>query len=209
MMGWDLALVFLRKWWPFIVGGLAVAGAIAVVYWEGGRGPRAELAAERAERAKAEDEFELTEIIHEERSDALVKDANEFGVALATSIQSSWQGIADGLEKQRKDADHRAELAERRMRDRDGGGDAAEPVRRTPGGPDDPAGDDRLPDAVERYVAEVRSILGRERAETAGLLEACEQQTGALTIAQKWAADEREVNRYDRPLLPAESPAPE
>ncbi len=202
-----ILLTFLRAYWSYVAIGVAVLAVASGIYWEGGRAPRAQLAQERAERDAAEEEFEFFEVLHEERSDELVAQANEAGKILASGINNSWQNVVWDLEDKRSAAIKRALDAEQRLRDgKNRGGPAAKPVPEPTGGGSNAAEGNGLPDAVERYVAEVRSVVAGERAETARLLQVCEGQTGQLTIVQKWAAGEKVLNQPE--TAPGGKPLP-
>lgn len=206
-----IALVnFLRAYWVYIAVGVAVLGVVAGIYREGGRAPRAELAEYKAQIEAAEDEAVLLDALKEEQSDEATKTSDQDLKQQREQINRTWAGVTADLEKTAADAARRAAELDRKLRDATGSaGTGSQSVREPTGSPDQAAGSDGLPDAVERYLAEVRSTLAGERAEASRLFQACHGQTAALVIGQSWVGKQKVINLYSTDRIGATPPGPQ
>jgi hypothetical protein len=187
---------FLRKYWTHLLVAAAVGAYTIGVYWAGGRPARAELEEERAEwremRTKMEAQFRLREA----SSRALIAKLEGERDDRIERINKTWARMVG----EQEDAAARAVADLERLREQPRGGGAAQPVRVVAEVCDDAAANRGLSDAISRHLAEVRRVLAGERAAVAGLLKACELQTGDLLDVQTWAAGERTIHREGVPL---------
>lgn len=185
-------LTVLRKYWLHILIAVAVAAWHGVVYWAGGSGPRAELEKERAERAAAEERADFVDELSAEATEQSNKELTDE----KSRINAKWAPLVNFQKKRAEDAARARDDLDRRLRDALG---KQEPVRPTPGCPESGPGGDRLPDAVERYIAAERSREERERADASGLLQTCQVQAGTLKNSGEWARRQRLINEPPRP----------
>lgn len=195
-----------KKLLPYIIGAVLVASYTVAVYWAGGRGPRADLEKEKAEHRADVAQIKADMAKQKGDSDALIAKLNGDHAANVKQIGEDWAAFVGAICPGGVDGGVCRSL-------RPVSRPAAEPVRIVSGVCEDAARDDRLSDALSLYRDEVqrafaaerefnRRVIDGERAEVAGLLEACQKQTGALINVQDWAGGERAIHGGDgRPIL--------
>lgn len=184
-------LLFFRNYWSYIAIGLVVIAYTGGVYYQGGVGPRAELAKERAEV-----EAETAKLVaawqeDQDESDMYIAQLEEAHDQRVGRINTAWDAFIAGLPAG--------------VHGNASGSPKPKPVPIAASVCNDAAVNQRLSLALSRYRDEVRdsidqersgrrSIAAGERAETSRLLKACELQTGDLIEVQDWAQKERQIH---------------
>lgn len=201
-------VLFLRKYWLYIVVAVAVAAWHGVVYYAGGAGPRAELEKERALHSAEVAALKAEQAADRQASEALIARKDEEHEANVGRINSEWGAYLDGLCP--RGVERGVCLGPVRR-------PATEPVRIRAEVCNDEAGNNRLSDALQVYRTEVgRSVqaerdehgrvLTEERRSAGALLAACQRQADALVNLQEAWAEERGINAT--PAIPEDVPIP-
>ena len=178
---WIAIRALLKKFAPQIIVGLLVIACTTLVYYEGGRRPRAELASLQAQYKLAQDHFKSEDTRKERVSKTLTATLEKDHAKKINDIDRNWDSWR---------ADHE-------LRDRVEGATRAipEPIPIVTNICGDPARDRRLSDAIQRYVSGVADADRQFAGGVAALLGPAERQTAALVFMQRWARGEQELNR--------------
>lgn len=174
---------FFGKYWlhmAIAAAALAIAGGI---YYEGGRGPRAELRQKVAEWKEAAAEREAEDFEDLAASIEYNREADQRRDDRVETINRTWATLADGLRN-----------------DRAGSGSSPKPIPIVARICNDSARDQQLSGAVDEFRSEVQGIIGEllaaaraSRSEATRLLAACDLSVGDLVEVQAWAKHQQQL----------------
>jgi hypothetical protein len=175
--------MFFGKYWLHMAIAAGVLALAGLIYYEGGRGPRAELKQREAEWKAAVAEREAEDYEDLAASIEYNREADQRRDERVETVNRTWAAIAAGL----RDDGARARAAPK-------------PVPVVARICNDPARDQQLSRAVDDYRAEVQGVIGEllaaareSRSEATRLLVACDLEVGDLIEVQAWASHQKQL----------------
>lgn len=156
---------------------LVVIAAEGAVYWAGGVGPRADLEKMVLEVKARTAEIRAMEARAASERQTLITEKDAERAKTAEVVSVAWS----------------AEYRRLQQSASAGGRTPGKSARIVASVCNDPATDQRLSDAVSKSRDGYRSEIGRYRQGIAGLLEACQLQTGDLINVQQYLARARKI----------------
>lgn len=169
---------FFGKYWLHMAIAAGVLALAGVIYYEGGRAPRAERDKERAENAALTAQREAEDLEDVLESEGYVHELDAAYDERHARLNRTWD----------------AELERVRL-ERDAATAASQSVRFRAEVCTDQAGNDRLSDAISEYRAGVRAAVADYRSAVGAQLKLCGRQAADYDEAVTWVERERIIWR--------------